>query len=478
MKKILFGVCLVVTAVGMWGCEEFPGCEVADCTPPCKANRCMGDTMIVCLNGSEIPKDCGMLGCDPMTGMCGPCTERNTCVGDQALVCEAGKILQTEYCGVLGCDPNTGMCRPCTEKNTCVGKHALVCEAGRIVQTRDCPVGCDPMTGTCNTRECTTNTCFGNRLMVCNDGKIVQTVDCPVGCNSMTGTCSCSVCGDNSMLPNPNGDTTIAGASCDPSTYYGACSDDFTKRYYCGNDKTVVEYNCNTGCDPASLGNNGSKCKAGGSDLKEGGNVGDACYRNTYKQTCINGGANALVCWDDKVTQWDCAGGCQDAGYDPAKPLQVNCPKGASSGCTGDMVSTGGTAGESCCDAATYQVSCINSNANALICSNGTVKQWDCANSQCSVADNKVTCPQPGAEICDPATYVPTCESATLGHRCSSSGSVSNWTCEKGICVVRTDGTCTKANSNCVDGRYDTQKFANGFIECAETIRIGWKPEL
>ena len=530
MSKKFLAVLIALSMTGFYACDD----DNNDGGSSCTANTCNGTKLQICSGGKVVlEKDCGALGCNAMLGQCNSSSQPTCDTATVSAQCTSlGQVFDAASCsckpnGTVDPNPNPGTgvvgsaCDRNTYKQTCInnGANALVCWDDVVTQW-DCGGGCQDAGY--------------------NPAKPLQ-VNCQKG--SSGG-------GDPSnTLPNPKGDSTVAGASCDPGTYYGACSDDFTKRYYCGKDNTVVENSCNNGCDPASLGNNGSKCKSGGggggSDLKEGGNVGDACDRNVYKQTCINSGANALVCWDNKVAQWNCKDSqCQDAGYDPQKPLQVNCPKdssgsgggdpsntlpnpkgdstvsgascdpgtyygacsddftkryycgkdntvvenscnngcdpaslgnnsskcksGGGSTCTGEKVTTGGTAGESCCDTATYQVSCINSNANALICSGGTVKQWDCANSQCSVADNKVTCPQPGAEACDPATYVPSCESAALGHRCSSSGSVADWTCKTGTCTVHTDGNCTKANSNCVDGKYDKEKFATGFIECVD----------
>ncbi|MBQ9242597.1 MAG: hypothetical protein IJ165_05140 [Proteobacteria bacterium] len=357
---------------------------------------------------------------------------------------------------------------------------------------------------------CTTNTCSGNISNICNGGKVVLTKDCgALGCNAATGVC-------NTTSPNPQ--------QCDTATVSAQCA---------ASGQMFDAASCS--------------CKPNGGGGGQSGTVGTACDRSTYKQTCINGGANALVCWDDVVTQWDCGGGCQDAGYDPAKPLQVNCQKGSSGGgdpsntlpnpkgdstvagascdastyygacsddftkryycdkasgqvvekdcasgcdpaslgnnsskcksgggqsssCTGEKVTTGGTAGTSCCDSSTYQVSCINGNANALICSKGVVAQWDCKDSQCSVADNRVTCPNPNSSgggdsnntlpnpnndstvngaTCDPSTYHGACsDDFTKRYYCdNTSNVVVEKECSSGCDPASLGGNSSKCKS-------------------------------
>ena len=205
MKRILFGACLFVTAVGLWGCEGFTGCV---------ENSCDGNIANLCIDG----------------------------------------VVKTQNCGRVGCNKRTGKCNPLEcERNFCNGSVINICLDGMVVLRKDCGlVGCNPLTAGCNS-SCTKHACVSNKISnLCIDGVFVEN-DCgSYGCNPLTGM-------------------------------------------------------CNIG--------------------EEGGKPGDACNPDVYKQTCINGGANALVCWNDKVTQWNCAGGCLDAGYDPAKPLQVKCPK-------------------------------------------------------------------------------------------------------------------------------------------------------
>ena len=367
MSKKFLAVLIALSMTGFYACDD----DNNDGGSSCTANTCNGSKLQICGGGKVVlEKDCGALGCNAMLGQCNSSSQPTCDTATVSAQCTSlGQVFDAASCsckpnGTVDPNPNPGTgvvgsaCDRNTYKQTCInnGANALVCWDD-VVTKWDCSGGC---------------------LDAGYDPAKPLQVNCwrssPCGCDP------------SNTLSNPKGDLTVSGASCDPGTYYGACSDDFTKRYYCGKDNTVVENSCNNGCDPASLGNNSSKCKSGGGST-----------------------------------------------------------------CTGEKVTTGGTAGESCCDTATYQVSCINSNANALICSGGTVKQWDCKDSQCSVADNRVTCPNPNGsgssaectgetvstggvvgQCCDAENYNPAgCNpSSNSGLRCSN-GIIKEWTCKE-----------------------------------------------
>ena len=238
---------------------------------------------------------------------------------------------------------------------------------------------------------------------------------------------------------------------------------------------------CANGCDEAT-----KACKKdGGSDpIPE---VGSPCDKSTFQQVCINGGANALVCWDDVVKQWNCANNDCKANAD--KPLQVICAKGESkpteTTCTGEKVTTGGAVG-TCCDKDTYQQTCIDGNAHALVCWDGAVKQWDCANNDCKANTEKplqVVCAkgdsEPGTtqcngdpkesggavgDCCNKDKYAPDCTGML---RCSN-GVIKAISCKDGkSCKLNTDGTCSVESGNyCKDGKYDKTKYPLGYFEC------------
>ena len=195
------------------------------------------------------------------------------------------------------------------------------------------------------------------------------------GCNPLTGTCKNYV--------EEGGKT---GNVCSSDVYKQTCINGGANALVCRNDK-VTQLDCAGGCEDAGYDPAKPlqvKC------LEMGGNPGDVCDRNSYTQTCINGGANALVCWNDKVTQWNCAGGCLDAGYDPAKPLQVKC------------LEMGGNPGD-VCDRNSYTQTCINGGANALVCWNDKVTQWNCAGGCLDAGYDpakplQVKCPKTGGD--------------------------------------------------------------------------------
>lgn len=232
-----------------------------------------------------------------------------------------------------------------------------------------CAFGCsDDDSDSCKTGE---KRCDGNNAQICVNGNWSKGTPCANGCDKATGVCK-------EKAPETGACTTAGEKRCSGKQLQ-ECKD--------GNWSKLED--CTGSCDEAT-----KACKDdGGSGTTP--EVGSPCDKSTFQQVCINGGANALVCWDDVVKQWNCANNDCKANAD--KPLQVICAKGDTqpATCTGEKVTTGGEEG-ACCDAATYQVSCINDNANALICAKGAVKKWTCKDNICSVgSDNKVKCDNP-----------------------------------------------------------------------------------
>lgn len=232
-----------------------------------------------------------------------------------------------------------------------------------------CAFGCsDDDSDSCKTGE---KRCDGNNAQICVNGNWSKGTPCANGCDKATGVCK-------EKAPETGACTTAGEKRCSGKQLQ-ECKD--------GNWSKLED--CKGSCDEAT-----KACKddGGSGTMPE---VGSPCDKSTFQQVCINGGANALVCWDDVVKQWNCANNDCKANAD--KPLQVICAKGDTqpTTCTGEKVTTGGEEG-ACCDAATYQVSCINDNANALICAKGAVKKWTCKDNICSVgSDNKVKCDNP-----------------------------------------------------------------------------------
>ncbi|MBQ1927277.1 MAG: hypothetical protein II180_14270, partial [Proteobacteria bacterium] len=329
MKKSLFGVCLAVMALGFTSCSE-PEPNDPDCT----VNTCSGNVSMLCINGQIIPKDCGTAGCNLSTGTCNPngitpqCTT-NACSGNIANLCVNGAIVPQD-CGAAGCNAATGTCNN-IQPPTCdtVAVQAQCAAAGKQFNAASCscidntnpdpgdnPVAgasCDPGTyeGGCNAD--------GSKRYYCgNDGKLVEK-DCNIGTtcvvkgnNSSTcensgdvadcapgGTAYCNkVCkadgsegyyyskGEVHVVSCPNNDCSTASGrvecgsteppvtgDCDPNTYEGGCSDDGSKRYYCGKDGKLVEKACNTGTTCVVKGNNSSTCENSGevADCAPGG---------------------------------------------------------------------------------------------------------------------------------------------------------------------------------------------------------------
>ena len=316
-----------------------------------------------------------------------------------------------------------------------------------------CAFGCsDDDSDSCKTGE---KRCDGNNAQICVNGNWSKGTPCANGCDKATGVCK-------EKAPDTGACTTAGEKRCSGKQLQ-ECKD--------GNWSKLED--CKGSCDEAT-----KACKddGGSGTIPE---VGSPCDKSTFQQVCINGGANALVCWDDVVKQWNCANNDCKANAD--KPLQVICAKGDTqpTTCTGEKVTTGGEEG-ACCDATTYQVSCINDNANALICAKGAVKKWTCKDNICSVgSDNKVKCDNPngtgggsgtggsqpttctGEKVttggavgtcCDKDTYQQTCTDGNAHALVCWDGAVKQWNCANNDCKANTEKplqvVCAKGDSD------------------------------
>ncbi len=381
-------------------------------------------------------------------------------------------LVAVSTCCAFGCsDDDSDSCK--TGEKRCDGNNAQICVNGNWSKGTPCADGCDKATGVCKggnkPEACTTadeKRCSGKLLQECKDGNWSKLEDCKDSCDEATKACKED--GGSDTIPK-------VGSPCDKSTFQQVCINGGANALVCWDD-VVKQWNCaNNDCKANTEKPLQVVCAKGdiqpttctGEKVTTGGAVGTCCDKDTYQQTCTDGNAHALVCWDGAVTQWNCANNQCSANTE--KPLQVICAKGDTqpTTCTGEKVQTGGEEG-ACCDAATYQVSCINENANALICAKGAVKKWTCKDNICSVGnDNKVKCDNPNGtgdgsgtggtstgEACDKATTNPVCnEAGDKVTYCSSSKELKEKDCPQ--CYV--DGSTFYCDgdqnlTNCVEG--------------------------
>ena len=398
-------------------------------------------------------------------------------------------LVAVSTCCAFGCsDDDSDSCK--TGEKRCDGNNAQICVNGNWSKGTPCADGCDKATGVCKekapaTGACTTageKRCSGKQLQECKDGNWSKLEDCAISCDEATKACK------NDTIPE-------VGSPCDKSTFQQVCINGGANALVCWDD-VVKQWNCaNNDCKAnadkplqvicAKGGTQPTTCT--GEKVTTGGAVGTCCDKDTYQQTCIDGNAHALVCWDGAVTQWNCANNQCSANTE--KPLQVVCAKGESkpteTTCTGEKVTTGGAVG-TCCDKDTYQQTCTDGNAHALVCWDGAVKQWNCANNDCKANAEKplqVVCAkgdsEPGTtqcngdpkesggavgDCCNKDKYAPDCTGML---RCSN-GVIKAISCKDGkSCKLNTDGTCSVESGNyCKDGKYDKTKYPLGYFEC------------
>ena len=395
-------------------------------------------------------------------------------------------LVAVSTCCAFGCsDDDSDSCK--TGEKRCDGNNAQICVNGNWSKGTPCADGCDKATGVCR-GACKTageKRCSGKQLQECKDGNWSKLKDCKDSCDEATKACKD---GGSGTIPE-------VGSPCDKSTFQQVCINGGANALVCRND-VVTKWNCaNNDCKANAEKPLQVICAKGdtqpttctGEKVTTGGAVGTCCDKDTYQQTCIDGNAHALVCWDGAVTQWNCANNQCSANTE--KPLQVVCAKGESkpteTTCTGEKVTTGGAVG-TCCDKDTYQQTCTDGNAHALVCWDGAVKQWNCANNDCKANTEKplqVVCAkgdsEPGTtqcngdpkesggavgDCCNKDKYAPDCTGML---RCSN-GVIKAISCKDGkSCKLNTDGTCSVESGNyCKDGKYDKTKYPLGYFEC------------
>ena len=404
-------------------------------------------------------------------------------------------LVAVSTCCAFGCsDDDSDSCK--TGEKRCDGNNAQICVNGNWSKGTPCANGCDKATGVCKekapaTGACTTageKRCSGKQLQECKDGNWSKVEVCTGSCDEATKACK----KDGGSDPIPE-----VGSPCDKSTFQQVCINGGANALVCWDD-VVKQWNCaNNDCKAnadkplqvicAKGESKPTETTCTGEKVTTGGAVGTCCDKDTYQQTCIDGNAHALVCWDGAVTQWNCANNQCSANTE--KPLQVVCAKGESkpteTTCTGEKVTTGGAVG-TCCDKDTYQQTCTDGNAHALVCWDGAVKQWNCANNDCKANTEKplqVVCAkgdsEPGTtqcngdpkesggavgDCCNKDKYAPDCTGML---RCSN-GVIKAISCKDGkSCKLNTDGTCSVESGNyCKDGKYDKTKYPLGYFEC------------
>ncbi|MCB9785330.1 MAG: hypothetical protein H6744_01435 [Deltaproteobacteria bacterium] len=472
--------------------SELCACDTkADCAPledgdlcngslQCVEHQCILDPATVKTCTGESPSVCEKIGCDPLTGTCGPvpkadgvscddgdsCTEGTTCSGGTCgggvgPDCDDGDACTVDTCDELGgCvnAPTSGACddgNACTKNDTC----ALGSCAGEAVDCNDdnpCTEdACNPASGCTHTFNtvpcddgkpcteddaCALGVCTG-KLKSCDDGNPCTTDLC-----NETGGCTAlpidgTACSDQ--------DACTVGDTCD----FGVCKG--------------IPKNCDDSspctkdaCDPA----------IGCTYAPQAGDCNDlnAC---TFNDVCDGGGCAG--------TPLDCDDG-NACTFDSCNPL---------SGCKHDLLTGACDDGDPCTEQTTCQSgSCVGV---PVFCNDGNPCTDDfcdpiegCATTfntascddqnACTVGDKCVlgvckATPKPCSDS-DPCTVdgcVPStgnCEHLTEGCECTINGDcITGNPCKTGTCVENVcfvdnatttcnDGNACTIDDACVDG--------------------------
>ena len=399
-----------ICAGGKW--TTLAACE-SDKT--CKGGNCLAE-------GQECVDNDKQCSNDGIPQLCtgGKWANQTACDADKT--CDKGDCVAKG--GQTGDDPKEGdACDKSTFKKVCSkdGNYVFDCGSESTIFKKaceECTINASTNRYECkdNRADCTASSTEACKGACSSDNKTgyywsqgLKTVDCSaksdctvngsrVECGTTSTTC------DNPVTTGGN-----VGDCCDKNTYQQTCTNSNANALVCWDGK-VTQWTCaNNNCAPNTEKPLQVTCEKGSTQttcdnpVTTGGSEGDCCDRNTYQQSCINSNANALVCWDGKVTKWTCAN--NNCAPNSEKPLQVSCEKGSSSTTCENTVTTGGNEGD-CCDRDTYQQTCINSGANALVCWDGKVTKWTCANSECSANTEKplqVVCQKGGSSTNDKA---------------------------------------------------------------------------
>ena len=273
------------------------------------------------------------------------------------------------------------------------------------------------------------------------------------------GTCVGDVYTAGSTTPTQD---PSVGTDCDATTYQATCINNNANALVCQSGK-VAQWTCaNNQCskktdNPLQVNcpkDTQSTCE---NPVTTAGNVGDCCDKNTYQQTCINSNANALVCWDNKVAQWECAD--NDCTPNTTNNLQVVCKRGNSS--SGDLP----TELQGACTYGTSKARCVENKL--YLCGNegkyyqkngceGTCFEcgdnfWGACGSDINTACANHMTP---SDDCVYGEYVGNCAGDVAKYCSYKSGKIVSTTCNAGQCTTCTDGF-VGCNVNCADDGHD-----------------------
>ena len=371
MSKKLLTLLIAASACCAFGCgDDDSSCQNGE-------RRCDGDELSMCAMGKWITQKCAN-GCDAVQKVCkgegGTSTGKECAPGGADKDCKAacksdgseGYYWKGDKVETLKCE-GAQKCKVDGNQVGCVAEGASECEGGKS--------------------ECVD----AKTSRVCAFGTWVS-MPCDGGCDSTTGDCVDKDC------------TATSKGLCTP-----ACSADKTEGYMwsaaTGKNETVKcdggkTCSVSEGSIVCGSGGSGSDGECTGDIVTTGGEVGNCCDSKTYKSTCTDGNAHALVCVKGKVTQWTCANnGCKPM----ADSNRVECKKEEveASSCNAESTAK--------CDAA-----CSEDGGKGYYWNvkDNTLVTLDCAadGEKCFKDGYRVYCKTPTTgEACDPTKDMPTC---------------------------------------------------------------------
>jgi hypothetical protein len=418
---------------------------------PCTSNT-------VCSGGQCVPSGSTQTGC--VAG-------QKQCVGNIAQVCNAQGQWSSQAC--TGTTPTckdgaciAGQATACTDgQKQCAGTTVQTCVAGAwqnttacsgatpFCQNGDCVAQSTPVEGACPTTKGAA--CDSSCMPVCSADN-GHAYLCGNQGTVMEWNCAGNVCSVSASRDiNCPKSQVVPDEDCDPATYIKSCYDDNTVLYCNKNSNKVASSTCNQ-CMINTETNyyccNGDNEKCGGTPAPC--TEGATQCAGTSVQTCTGG------TWTVTIT---CSGDtpvCSNGACIAQGQVDPNaCPQ------------TPGAACESC------NAVCSADNGHAYLCSKGTIAEWTCAGNICSVNDNnKITCPKSETtttetdEACD-NTYIKNCNAADSVKYCGKNGKVVIAECKQCLVNSETNYYCCNGNNDKCQG--ESQTCTEGETRCSGT---------
>ena len=198
--------------------------------------------------------------------------------------------------------------------------------------------------------------------------------------------------------------------------------------------------------------------------------IGAPCDQTEYRQSCVDEGKGALICWNRKVVRWDCES-CDPQSADPLKPLMVNCVRGN----TNSNANRPDNVPEKCVKGESKGI--CGKDGNAWFCGTDNTyylsEKGTCTDGKsCIQCDNGyIGCGKTESDVCKsgsgdidttaprPQNVPESCVKGESEALCGEDGNA--WFCGTNGYYLSESGKCKDNNQNCI-------KCKNKYVGCGD----------